>query len=139
MLLSEGRHFIGVYCQFLLGLLVTDDRLHGLLFVLDAVFAIEVISLNVHNARVLVQLPTDLVFVQTRCPVIGLHLWKTATFGSGLRNRALPILIVLEFDAQLLPRVLIGVWRDFRYFLYCKSRLINKKRAFGSTKQAWIK
>ena len=40
MLLSEGRHFIGVYSLFLLGLLVTDDRLCGLLFVLATVLAI---------------------------------------------------------------------------------------------------
>lgn len=54
MLLSKGRHLVWIETQFLLlVLLVTDNWLSRLLFVLATVIIIKVVTLYVHNARTL--------------------------------------------------------------------------------------
>lgn len=54
MLLGKGRHLVWIETQFLLlVLLVTDNWLSGLLFVLATVIIIKVVTLYVHNARTL--------------------------------------------------------------------------------------
>ena len=100
--LIRARHVLPVR-------IVADDRFHRLLVILAVVVTVDVVALDVDHAGALAELAADLnsllhlLFVEAGRAVVRLHLGKAAPLGSGLRYRAIPVLVLFvgELDLRL--------------------------------------
>ena len=80
-------------------MVLVDLGFHRLLVIIATIFAIDMVTLDIDNARTLTKLTTEalcnLIFIEAGSPIVLLHFRETAALSPRLRDGTISILIFL--------------------------------------------